>query len=254
MPSNRYSFVRGRPPLIRGQRRAGRHGDAGNERCQGDEAAAVQRQPSDLLFRDDLPEAPVGAQRRRIGNYGYGVCQRADPEREIEPDGFAGFEANTLPPNRLEAGQLHIKPVLTWRKAGHGIDTRRRGDHRAAGGSRDQRGGDGRSRNGRAPAVRHDSSDLSAADLRFGYAGKTPQETPHWTENRDHPKHSPELLATCIDVQLIALMSRWARSMIRAPQTSFLPHVCDSMQLRTIYQSVFSRYDATVVDWRNLLR
>ena len=61
MPSNRYSFVRGRPPLMRGNGAAGGGGTrhARHEARQGDEAPAVERQIDDLAVVDDVAEPCV---------------------------------------------------------------------------------------------------------------------------------------------------------------------------------------------------
>ena len=73
MPSNRYSFVRGRPPLMRGNGAAGGGGSAtpGTKRGQRDEAATVERQIDDLPVVHDLTKDAVSsAKQRRIGSDG----------------------------------------------------------------------------------------------------------------------------------------------------------------------------------------
>ena len=81
MPSNRYSLVRGRPPLMRGSGAAGGGGSAtpGARLGERDEAAAVERQVDDLPVVDDVAE-PGGfaAQQRRVGRHRDGFGHAAE--------------------------------------------------------------------------------------------------------------------------------------------------------------------------------
>jgi hypothetical protein len=115
MPSNRYSLVRGRPPLMRGKLRVRRQRHAGASDGEHDERAAVQRQLDDLLLLDDGAEA--GRSARRIGASAVTVtCSRTSPTRSsksIAP--FLPSTAGSLPRDRLEAGQLDVDAVGTRR-------------------------------------------------------------------------------------------------------------------------------------------
>ena len=105
MPSNRYSLVRGRPPLMRGSCEFGRQRDARRERRERDEGAAVQRQLHDLLVLDDGAEAGASP-RGAIGASAVTVtCSLhvADGEVEVDARLLAGRQADAFAPHRLEA-------------------------------------------------------------------------------------------------------------------------------------------------------
>ena len=109
MPSNRYSLVRGRPPLMRGSGEPRRqHGHAGHEAGEGDEAAAVQRQIDDLALVDDVAEpGRVAAEERRVAGDGDRFGDAADVEVKVEAHGLAGGQRH---PGRATTG---LKPART---------------------------------------------------------------------------------------------------------------------------------------------
>ena len=96
MPSKRYSFVRGRPPLMRGSCEFGGSATPGASDASVMNVAAVQRQLHDLLVLDDVAEAGgFGAQHRGIGGDGHLLADVADGEIEIDPRFFSRRQVNT---------------------------------------------------------------------------------------------------------------------------------------------------------------
>ena len=119
MPSKRYSFVRGRPPLMRGSSELGGSATPGSERRQRDEAAAVERQLDDLLVVDDLPEAG----RLRCGGCG---ASAVDGHLSLTLPTASSKSTRTFSPvatctpsalDRLEPGQLDVDAVHAGRQA-----------------------------------------------------------------------------------------------------------------------------------------
>ena len=103
MPSNRYSLVRGRPPLMRGSCELGGSATPGASDGERDEAPAVQRQLHHLLVIDDGAEAGrFGAEDRRVAGHRHLLAHAADRELEVEPHLFAGLELHARAPLRIE--------------------------------------------------------------------------------------------------------------------------------------------------------
>ena len=100
MPSNRYSLVRGRPPLMRGSC------DPGGSATPGASAASVmklrpfERQRYDSLLGDDAAEAgrsPGAAAHRRSPS-----PASVDPPTssvEVEPHRLAGLDVDAVAPH-----------------------------------------------------------------------------------------------------------------------------------------------------------
>ena len=91
MPSKRYSFVRGLPPLMRGRTEFGGRATPRRDGGEHDEQATVQRQLHDLFVLDDGPEA------RGLDSHHRGICDdrhlflnASDAEIEIDACFLAG--------------------------------------------------------------------------------------------------------------------------------------------------------------------
>jgi hypothetical protein len=103
-------LVGARPSAIdarKRRRRRGRHGDAGHERRERDEAAAVERQIDNLPVVDDVAKPGcVAAQQRRVSRDRDRFGDGAKLELQLETDGLAGGEPNTVARQRPEAARL----------------------------------------------------------------------------------------------------------------------------------------------------
>ena len=67
MPSKRYSFVRGRPPLMRGSCEPGGSATPGTSAARVMKLRPFSGSADDLLLRDDLTEMAVARSERRVG-------------------------------------------------------------------------------------------------------------------------------------------------------------------------------------------
>ena len=133
-------FVGARPPAVDArQRRVGRQRDAGRERGQRDEAAAVQRQlQRPARCSTTVPRLAVSV--RSSGASAVTVtCSRTSPTVSSKSSRIVSPVVSRMPvaPQRLEARQLDVDAIGAGRQSRHRVDALAAGrDRRAAGWSR----------------------------------------------------------------------------------------------------------------------
>ena len=180
MPSNRYSLVRGRPPLMRGRSEPGGSATPGVSAASVMKRTAVQRQRRDGLGWNDRSKSGRRAKQRHLASHHH---RFADPHRQIdiESNRQPGLDAYTLVSNRLETLHDHVEPVRAGRQTRQRVDARRR-RHRLprARGLTMCRRHDGAGKR-RAARIRYDACDGTSADL------KKPGRRPH--QEADRQRH-----------------------------------------------------------------
>src|SRR5688572_7994369 len=152
------------------RRRRQRH--ARCERCQPDEAAAVQREAIDLLRGYELTETGSGPLQGGVPGDGHSLTYTSHGQLDIEPDGFAGLELNALMANWGESIQLDLEAVRARRKSGNCVNARsaRYGLARCRPVQID--GHHGRARHGGARRIRDNARNLTSAYLAVRAANR----------------------------------------------------------------------------------
>ena len=113
MPSKRYSFVRGRPPLMRGS------SDVGGSATPGASDASVMNvRPfsgswTTCSCATTVPRLPVSARSTgRVGRHGHLLAPRADGQLEVDARRGSGRRGGSpLTPEACEARQLDLDPI-----------------------------------------------------------------------------------------------------------------------------------------------
>ena len=123
MPSNRYSLVRGRPPLMRGSEEPGGSATPGARPASVMKLRPFSGRLDHLLLVDDLSEpGRLAAQQRRVGGDGDGLVRRPDVQLDVEPHRLAGRDGDARADQRTEPGQLHAHGVGARRERRHRVD------------------------------------------------------------------------------------------------------------------------------------
>ena len=106
-------LVRARPAAVDAWKlRPRRKRDAGRERGERDEGAAVERKLDDLLVAHARPEAGAfGPEHRRVGGHLHDLADGPDSEREIHARLLSRDDRDALAPDRREAGQRNLEAV-----------------------------------------------------------------------------------------------------------------------------------------------
>ena len=162
MPSKRYSFVRGLPPLMRGRTEFGGRATPGAMA-----ASMMNRRPfsgncTTCSFSTTVPRLAVSARTigESCGHDRHLFLNVSDAEIEIDPRFFTGREANALAAHGFETGELDIEPVLAGRQARGGVDAVARGHHHSLQIRPSLRDRDGRAGNGGPGLIVHHAGDL----------------------------------------------------------------------------------------------
>ena len=148
MPSNRYSLVRGRPPLMRGSGAAGGGGSAtpGTRLASEMKLRPLSGRSTTLPVVDDVAEPRgLAAEQRRVGRDRDGFGQSAELQLQVQSNGLAGGEPNAFAGQRPESAQLDAHPIGAGREPRDDVTAVLARDGRAG-----QVGADGDHRDGRA--------------------------------------------------------------------------------------------------------
>ena len=193
MPSKRYSFVRGRPPLMRGRTEFGGSATPGaiaasmmNSRpFSGSWTICSSRRP----FRGSRSPRARSARRRPRSP---ALCTPPTARSTSMPRLLTGRQTNALAAHGPEPGQLDIEAVFARRQADHGVQA-------IAGGRRHSlairpgfRDGDRRARNGGSRLIFHETGDLAGGRLGMRRAVLMSQETALRGRIRERKSHEAE--------------------------------------------------------------
>ena len=130
MPSKRYSFVRGRPPLMRGSCEFGGSATPGASVASVMKVRPFSGSCTTCSCSTTVPRLAVSA--RSIGasaDDGHLFAEGPDAEREVDARLFARDEADAFAAHRLETGELDLEAVFAGRQARRRVDAIASGDH-----------------------------------------------------------------------------------------------------------------------------
>ncbi len=111
-PSKRYSFTRGRPPLIRGKAEPGGRATPGTSATSGMKLRPFKGSPTTLLREMTCPRPEDWERRSDASATTVVVSDHAlELERRVDAKPLPGRDPHAFPKERLEARRLELDPV-----------------------------------------------------------------------------------------------------------------------------------------------